>query len=220
MLRRTCAVALAVLVTAAPAALAHQGNPNYLTQVNAITPGVDGITVDVLNRDDALLLHNTSGADVVIDGYKGEPYARVKADGTVEVNTDSPAYYINDDRFAKVETPPDADAKGAPRWKKVSRTGRFEWHDHRMHWMSQEPPGNLRDVEEKTKIFDWDVPLRVGDRAGAISGTLFWTPPLQSGPPTAAILALAGLVVACCIAVTVVRRRRSSQPGGSAQEAW
>jgi hypothetical protein len=221
MLRRTCALALAVLATAAPAASAHQGNPNYLTQVNAITPAVDGITVDVLNRDDQLLLHNTSGADVVIQGYKGEPYARVQADGTVDVNTDSPAYYLNDDRFAKVKAPADADGKGAPRWKEISRTGRFEWHDHRMHWMSPQPPSNLRDVKEKTKMYDWKVPVRVGDQAGAISGTLFWTPQVQGGPPTGAILGLAAFVIACCIAVTIVRRRRRSlQPAGNTQEAW
>jgi hypothetical protein len=220
MLRRTCALALAVFATAAPAASAHQGNPDYLTQVNTITPAVDGITVDVLNRDDQLLLHNTSGSDVVIDGYKGEPYARVKADGTVEVNTDSPAYYLNDDRFGKVDTPAGADGKGAPRWEEVSRTGRFEWHDHRMHWMSQQPPSNVRDVNDKTKIFDWKVPVRVGDQTGAIAGTLFWTPQVQGGPPTGAILGFAGFLVACCIAVTIVRRRRALQPAGNAREAW
>ena len=218
MLRRTCVVALAVLLTAVPAASAHQANPNYLTQVNAVTPATNGVTVTVINRSDRLLLHNTSNADVQISGYKGEPYARVQADGTVEVNTDSPAYYLNEDRFGQTKAPASADGKGAPRWKVLSKTGRFEWHDHRMHWMSQQPPSQVRGVKEKTKIFDWTVPVKVGATAGAIKGTLFWTPRVESGPPTAAIGILAAVIIAMCIGVAVVRRRRV--PVGAAKEAW
>jgi len=219
MLRRTCAVALAVLLTAAPAASAHQSSPNYLSQVNAVTPATSGVSVTVLNRSDRLLLHNTSNADIVVDGYKGEPYARVKADGTVQVNTDSPAYYLNNDRFGQVTVPAGVDGKGAPQWKELSKTGRFEWHDHRMHWMSQQPPANLRGVKDKRKIFDWSVPLKVGSSAGAIKGTLFWTPRVQSGPPVAAIGILAAVIIAMCIGVVVVRRRRAPV-GATAKEAW
>ena len=62
------AVALAALLAAAPAATAHEGDPNFLSQVDAITPRSDGVTVEVLNRDDRLLLHNTSGQTVVVEG--------------------------------------------------------------------------------------------------------------------------------------------------------
>ncbi len=128
---------LATLIAPGPA-LAHQGNPHYLSQVDEITPATPGVTVEVLNRDDRLLLHNTSGEDVVIEGYDEEPYARVRADGTVEVNTDSEAYYVNDDRFGNVDVPAGVDGKGPPRWKEIDKTGRFEWHDHRAHWMGHE----------------------------------------------------------------------------------
>ena len=131
----------------------------------------------MLNRDDRLLLHNTSGQDVVIRGYNGEPYARVLADGTVQVNRRSPARYLNDDRFAKVSVPAGIDGKGAPRWEEISRTGRFEWHDHRFHWMAETVPPAVRDQDVRTKVFDWRIPIEVGGRDGAIAGTLFWTPP-------------------------------------------
>jgi hypothetical protein len=218
MRRFAPAVALAALLAAAPAAIAHEGNPNFLSRVDAITPRSEGLSVEVLNRDDRLLLHNTSGEDVVIEGYDGEPYARVLGDGTVEVNTDSPAYYLNDDRFADVDVPAAADGKGAPRWREVSRTGRFEWHDHRAHWMAAGTPPQVRDESIRTKILEWDVPLTVGGERGAIAGTLFWTPAATGGAPLGLIFGAAGVVIAICIAVIVVRRRRAEAKAPAA--AW
>jgi hypothetical protein len=216
--RPVLAVALAALLAAAPAASAHQGNPNFLSQVDAIAPAGDGIAVEVLNRDDRLLLHNTSGEDVVIEGYDGEPYARVLADGTVEVNTDSQAYYLNEDRFAEVEIPEEADGKGAPRWKRISETGRFEWHDHRAHWMGKGTPPQVTDAGARTKVFGWKVPIAVGDERGSISGTLFWTPPPGDGAPTALIAGSSAVAIAICIGVIAIRRRRAGESEPAA--AW
>ncbi len=217
---RSCALAMAVLVTAAAPALAHEGNPNYLSTVTGISPQAEGVTVEVLNRDDRLLLHNTSGKDIVVEGYDREPYIRVRADGRVEVNLDSKAHYLNDDRFGKVKTPADADSKGPPRWKEVGRTGRYEWHDHRMHWMSEQPPEAVKGKEARTKVFDWSVPLEVAGTRGAIAGTLFWTPQDAGGPPTAAIVVGAGLLALTVAGVVAVRRRRSRAADDQAAEAW
>jgi len=214
------AVALLALLVAPAAALAHEGNPNYLSQINAVTPATPGVTVEVLNRDDRLLLHNTSGKDVVIEGYGGEPYARVLADGTVEVNTRSEAYYINEDRFANVEVPEGIDGKGPPEWKEVGRTGRFEWHDHRAHWMGKTTPPQVTDTSVQTKVFDWTVPLEIDGTRGSIGGSLFWTPLPGGGPPVAAILGGAAFLIACCIAVIAVRYRRRTGLEERATEAW
>jgi hypothetical protein len=62
------AVALAALL-AGRVAGPHEGNPNFLSRVDA----TEGVTVEVLNRDDRLLPNNTSGDDVVVAGYDGEP---------------------------------------------------------------------------------------------------------------------------------------------------
>jgi hypothetical protein len=217
----TCA-AVALLICA-PAALAHQGSPNFLSQINAVTPTVDGVTVSVLNRDDRLLMQNTSGEDVVIEGYSGEPYARIDADGTVLVNTDSEAYYINEERDGKVEVPAGADSDGEPKWEEISKSGRFEWHDHRMHWMAEADPEAVKDKDVRTKVFDWEVPVEVGGRPGTIAGTLFWTPVASSGLPLPAILAFAALIILLCVAIFVVRRRRrDAAPAAAAptKEAW
>ena len=206
--------AAAVLLAGAPVAIAHEGSPNFLSQVNSITPA-DGISVEVLNRDDRLQLRNDSGRTVVIEGYSGEPYARIDADGTVSVNTDSEAYYLNEERDGNVDAPDSADSKGEPRWEEVSKTGRFEWHDHRMHWMSEEDPEQVEDKGVRSKVFDWKVPLEVDGRPGVIAGTLFWTPTSSSSLPLPAIFAFAALVIVLAVAVAIKRRRRAP-----ATESW
>jgi len=212
------AAAAAVLLAGAPLAAAHQGNPNMRSEVTAITPETDGVTVTVLNNDDRLELHNTSGKDVVIAGYEGEPYARVLGDGTVEVNTNSEAHYLNDDRYGDVKVP--ANLGSEPKWKRLSKTGRFEWHDHRMHWMSQSRPPQVSDENAETHIFDWRVPITIAGAQGQIGGTLDWVPLPGGGLPTGLIWGSAAVLILLCIAVFVTRRRRDAGPGGEPAEAW
>jgi hypothetical protein len=209
-------VAAALALLCAPVALAHEGSPNFLSQINEITPGADGIDVEVLNRDDRLLLINSGASTVLIEGYEGEPYARVEPDGTVSVNTDSKAYYLNEERDGKVAVPEGVDSRGGPRWEQVGRNGRFEWHDHRMHWMAEDDPEVVEDKDVRTKVYDWKVPIAVDGRDGAIAGTLFWTPLPSSGLPLPLIIGLAVLVVASGVAAVVVLRRRAA----TGSEAW
>lgn len=60
---RTVAVVadVAALLLGAPVALAHQGNPNFRSEVKRITPPIQGLTVTVTNFDDSLQLQNESG---------------------------------------------------------------------------------------------------------------------------------------------------------------
>jgi hypothetical protein len=220
-LRAVVVASALIALVAAPAASAHQGNPNYRSVINGVTPKVSGVRLEVLNLDDRLELQNTSGQTVVIQGYDGEPYARVLADGTVQVNRRSPAFYLNDDRFGAVKVPASAQPKATPQWQIVDRAGRFQWHDHRIHWMSKVPPKQVTDTSKRTKVFDWSVPVRVGDTPGAVKGSLFWQPTAGGGAPVAAIAALAALAVAGLGAVLVVRRRRQAEaPVGAEVEAW
>jgi hypothetical protein len=212
---RIVLVVTGALLLGAPVAAAHQGSPNFLSQVDRVTPATRGIKVTVLNRDDRLLLQNTSGKTVIVEGYSGEPYARIEPDGTVLVNTDSQAYYVNEERDGSVSAPPEADSKGEPRWRQLARTGRFEWHDHRMHWMSKTDPEAVKDKDVRTKVFDWKVPLIVDGRRGAIAGTLFWTPTRSSSVPVVPIVLFTAIGIALSIAVVVIRRRRPA-----ASEAW
>ncbi|HKG38486.1 MAG TPA: hypothetical protein VKB25_05810 [Conexibacter sp.] len=79
---------LALLALAGPAA-AHEGNPSYRSVIDAIAPPTDGLSAQILDHDDALLVVNKSDRDVTILDLQGKPYARLLADGTVEVNAHS-----------------------------------------------------------------------------------------------------------------------------------
>jgi hypothetical protein len=200
-------------------------NYEYRSNITRVTPDVPGLGLQVLEFADRMLLTNHTGQTVTIFGYDGEPYARVLANGTAEQNVRSPATYLNTNFYGDVTVPPVANASAPPQWQVVDRTGQFEWHDHRIHWMSPVPPPQVKDKSKLTLIFDWQVPIAVGARKGQIEGQLFWTPE-NSKAPTAAIVIGAIIVVAGLLFVVFVRRRRARTPaaggGGSAapKEAW
>ena len=177
-LRRRLAAGLAFAAAlAGPAtAWAHNGNPHYRSTVRSVTPAPAGVSARVLNFDDRIRLVNRSQDTIVVEGYQREPYARLAGDGTVQVNLSSPAYYLNDDRFATAKVPAGVRAAGPPRWKTIARTGAFEWHDHRSHYMGRGIPAAVKDQAVRTKVFDWKVPIEVDGRTGRIAGDLFWTP--------------------------------------------
>ena len=209
----TAVAAVVALLLGAPVALAHQGNPNYRSLVTSVTPATKGVDVSVLNFDDRLLMHNTSGKDVLILDYKNQPYAQLLANGTVQVNKNSEAYYLNEDRTGETTVPPNLPT--TPEWTTVSRSSRFEWHDHRMHWMGTTDPPNLKDKSVKTKIDDWTVPMEVDGQKATISGTLTWMPLEGSSLPLGAIFAFAALVIVLSLAVFFIRRRRGDGDGAA-----
>jgi hypothetical protein len=228
--------------SAPPNAVQESDNPindqgssyNYRSNVTLVKPPAPGLSVQVLEFADRLLLRNRTGKTVTVYGYSNEPYARILADGTVQVNTTSPAYFLNQNFYANVTVPAYATPQATPRWTVVDRVGELEWHDHRIHWMSPVPPPQVKDRSRRTKIFDWAVPIQVGARAGSIEGQLVWVPEEGTKTPVAAIVALVAIVLLGGVLVAVVRRRRGAGPtppasgavgearrsGESRKEAW
>jgi hypothetical protein len=208
---RKLIVGSALLVSAlAPAgAPAHGGNPNYRSEFRSVRPAVPGLHVEVLNYDDRLLLINRTGKTVLVRGYEREPYARLKGDGTVEVNRNSPSFYLNQERYGGTQVSPTAGPRKPPDWVLVGKTSRFETHDHRIHWMSKEAiPPRVSDKDKRTRVFDWRVPVEVGSERAAITGSLFWTPSSGGGIPSAAIVALTVLIVVSAVLFIATRRVR------------
>jgi len=209
--------------------IADQGSSfHYRSEITSITPDVKGLNIEVLEFADRLVLTNHTGKTVTVYGYSGEPYARVRPNGTTEQNTRSPAVYLNTNFYGNVTVPPSASASLPPAWVVVDRTGSFEWHDHRIHWMSPVTPPQVKDENRRTLIFHWNVPISVGARKGTVAGQLFWVPN-SSKAPVGAIVALVVIVLLALGFVVWVRRRRARPGGpgasgddsaGEAKEAW
>jgi hypothetical protein len=184
-------------------------NYNYRSYVTRVLPSTPGVSLQVLEFADRLILTNHSGQTVTVLGYQGEPYGRVLANGTVQLNTRSPAYFLNQNFYGDVNVPASASASATPHWTVVDRTGRLEWHDHRIHWMSPVLPPQVKNKGKRTKIFNWQVPIQVGAQKAMVDGRLFWVPAGVSKAPTGAIVALVVLIVLGVLLVLLVRRRRS-----------
>ena len=221
------ALALVVAVMITTPASAHQGDPDFRSVIDSVTPSVNGLDIQVLNYDDHFQIENRSDETAVVYGYEKEPYLRILGDGTVELNRRSPAYFLNNDRYADEEVPASADPKAAPQWERVDGSGSYQWHDHRMHWMAEgvlPRQVSSEDSTEKTKIFDYAVPISVGGKPGAIEGTLFWVGH-DSGFPVAPFIGLGVVALLALAGVIVIRRRReaSAEDGGEPgeiKEAW
>lgn len=225
--------ALLLSLTAAAPAAAHEGDPHYRSEVRTIAPSLDGLSVRVLDHDDALEVTNRSGKTVVIGGYNGEPYARVLADGTVQVDEHSATYatieateaaeaaeeaghdhadHAHDDATTSQSATGGTSTSQAPDWVTLDKTGRYAWHDARIKWRKTPVAPQVTDRSKETKVFDWQVPLHVGTQAGTIQGTLFWVGDGSSsgGFPVAAAVSLVVLGLLAGGGVALVRRRRGA----------
>jgi hypothetical protein len=218
-----CALAgLLLLGVSAPGASAHQGNPDFRSELTGLQPQTPGVNFQVLNYDADLQLSD-HGHTVILDGYQGEPYARVLPDGTVQVNQRSPAAYLNEDRYAETPVPASANPKAPPQWKTTGETGVFIWHDHRMHWMSRSTPPQVKDQSKRTKIFDYRIPMSVDGKPATLAGTLYWVGPADTSK--APFLIIGAVIVLGLLAMVIVVRRRRTAPEAradekGAKEAW
>jgi hypothetical protein len=184
------------------------GNPSYRSVIRAVEPRVPGISARVLGHDNLVQLDNHSGRTLIVYGYSREPYARLLGDGTVQLNLRSPAFYLNEFRFGDQRVPSYADAKAPPQWRTMDHSGELLWHDHRIHAAKNgaPPAGTPRDSLLRRYL----IPIRVGSRAGAIRGELYWLGghsqaswPLFALPPLTLLVAM--------LALDSVRRARRRQ---------
>jgi len=228
------AVALALLALAPAAHAAVSQTPDvtdtrYSTLLRAEHPVVAGVIWRVIDRNDEIELINHSHETVTVFGYPqeqrnvaydGGPYAQILANGTVQVNTTSQAYYLNQSFLGNyADVPASASSRGYPvHWLTLAHNATYIWHDHRIHWLGLERPRIVTDVHRRTLVFDWYVPVQVGATKGYLYGQLYWNAEKAFSFPIGAIIALIVVVIGGAALVIVVRRRRGG--GGPPREAW
>jgi hypothetical protein len=181
--RIVVALTVAVSILGAAPAAAHvraEDASNWRSTIAAVPdiPDVEwavyagGLDIEVVNR---------SGVEITILGYEGEPYLRI-GPGGVEVNRNSPATYLNADRYGDVAVPRRADASALPDWQRISDEPRVVWHDHRTHWMAPDPPASVtQDRRESRLVQTWQIPILVDGRQSAVTGELWWIPHQATG---------------------------------------
>ncbi|MGH9000374.1 MAG: hypothetical protein ACRDY7_13405 [Acidimicrobiia bacterium] len=209
----TVSAFLAFLVAGASPAQAHNvggaTSSNYRTRITSVEPDIDGITVRVVEAGARIELVNRTDDDVVVFGYKKEPYLRVGPDGVYQ-NIHSPATYLNRSMvpMADVTLPEQADARAEPEWKKVSDDHKARWHDHRSHHMGTRAPPKVRQAPGEThNLRPFQVRMTHAGTDVEVRGDLFWIP----GPSRWTWLGPA-LLVGAAVALLVARSRRGD-PG-------
>ena len=225
-MRRTLLVATATLLwlgmAAAPASahsVSGQSATNFRTTLRSVAPAVPGLEVKVVEGGSRLEVENRTGQELIVQGYKGEPYLRIGPEGVFE-NRLSPATYIN--RSRQGGTPPQEAEKakvGDTDWAKVSSEPLARWHDHRIHWMGNINPPEVRNDPGERHVIkmsqddpQWAVRMRLGAQEVVAKGDLVWEPGPSPLPWMALILASLALVV-------VIGQRAAWGPGLAAVTA-
>ena len=200
---RTSAVAglgIVLLALAATPASAHTiSGPrptNYRSRVVAIAPAIPGITVRIVDLGAKIEVTNRTATEITVLGYVAEPYLRIGPNGVFE-NLHSQATYLNRSRQnGTVPLGIDTSRGATPEWKKISGGHTARWHDHRIHWMSPQPPpivaqspGTFQHLSQQNVVF-----LHNGDRV-AIAVALDWVPAPSGLPWLVPLVALFALGV-------------------------
>lgn len=215
-----CVATVMVVAVAGPARAHGAGGgqsdaSNYLSRVTDVVSQdgpvgeIEDLDWQVLASDALLKVSNPTDAEVVVYGYDDEPYLRIGPSGVL-VNRNSPARYLNEDRYAQTPVPEHADPAADPDWTRVAGDSSYAWHDHRIHWMAvATPPRVQADPGQTVRILDWEVPFTWDGREAFVMGDLQWIPPPPWQPWVLA--ALAGLTLPLVVALALGRgpgRRR------------
>jgi len=203
-------IALVLLSPASPA-LAHGGTGGSSSDYEVVVTGYSGDAAGVVVRSvelgSRIELVRTTAKEVIVSGYSAEPYLRLDSKGVWE-NFNSPAHYLNLDRFASQSPPDTATADATPDWHLMSSGSSVRWHDHRTHWMSSTPREDVvaqPDVERV--IFPANkVDLSIDGHAASAIVKVTWLPPPNKTGWLMAISALAALIIVGLVLSEPLRR--------------
>ncbi len=190
---------------------------DYQSEVQSVEPETSAIEVGIIGGDSFFELRVEPGTEAMVVGYQGEDYLWFRPDGVVLENQNSPATYLNANRYGNDGVPATARADAEPSWEQVGNGGYWAWHDHRAHWMQSARPFGLSagdqileavipivvdgDTVDVTVISTWQpepspLAMVLGVVAGLALGVGLWFLRGSRFPPIAAVLPLALLALA------------------------
>jgi len=193
-----------VALTATPAAAHTISGPrasNYHSHIVSMTPEVPGITGRVLDLGNKFELTNRTPTEITVLGYEGEPYLRIGPNGVFE-NLHSQATYVNRTRLGgTVPVGVDTSPTAPPEWKKLSDGHSYRWHDHRIHWMSTQPPPTVAAAPgEFQHLSTQRITFLYNGKPVVIAVALDWVPGPSGLPWIVPIIALFVLGLASALA--------------------
>ncbi len=177
------------------------GPTDYQSEVRSIEPESSVIEVGIIGGDSFFELRVEPGSEAFVVGYQGEDYLWFRPDGVVFENQNSPATYLNENRYGNDGVPATARADAEPDWKQVATGGYWAWHDHRAHWMQSARPFGL---EAGDQILEAVIPIVVDGDSVEVTVISTWQP--EPSPLAMWLGAVAGLAGA--IGVWLLRDRR------------
>jgi len=158
---------------AAPVFADSPGPTDYQSEVRSIEPETSAIEADIVGGDSFFELRVESGTEAMVIGYQGEDYLWFRPDGVVLENQNSPATYLNANRYGNDGVPPTARADADPSWKQVATGGYWAWHDHRAHWMQSARPFGLSAGDQ---ILEAVIPIVVDGDTVEVTVISTWQP--------------------------------------------
>ena len=189
-------VGLAAAV-AAPAFADPAGPTDYLSEVRSVEPATSTIDVGIIGGDSFFEMGVEAGTEAIVLGYEGEDYLWFRTDGVVLENQNSPATYLNADRFGNDGVPDGARADADPQWEEVAAGGYWAWHDHRAHWMQSARPFGLSAGDQ---ILEAVIPIVVDGDTVEVTVISTWQPAPSPVPMVLGLVAGVVVGVGCMVA--------------------
>ena len=179
-----CALVLALALaglSAAPAS-AHAGaglNHPIFEQMSPTVPGLDVAVVYSVNWQ--MLVTNRGPQTVTFLADSGEPFIEIGPHG-VRGNVASPTFYDSNAPEGLTKFPQQAKPGSdvPPIWRKVAAQPSWGWFDHRLHPAQRYAPAAIPRAGEAAVLGRWTIPIRVGDKVGAVQGRIEFRPPTGS----------------------------------------
>jgi hypothetical protein len=165
------------------------GSPsNHQVTVTGIRPAVPTVGVTVGVGGQWVRVTNQGAAEIIILGYRGEPFLRLSSDRVEANQLSSTAAETGQIPGAPVP----ADSSTEPRWVQLRDGDSATWTDNRIDPESQ---GDAQRQPQRASR-SWELPLVVDGRQVAVLGTWERVPPPSPWPWLAALGLLAAVVAA------------------------